>query len=267
MQEQHALHERVKMIPKIIHFAWHRLPVTPRWQFVLEAWKQALPDWEVRLWTEDNLPPMKYPEVLASTRNYGEWTDFVRIEALREYGGLYSDTDNFPINGLTEEFFLRQGTMISSELPNRAPGNYADPFNLCNFLMTGTEKDPFWEYVSEQVPGWIKNPPVDWREASNLIDLDIESKLSYSLWKLGPRFIARCVREYHDREWSAPVTEPGRQERVGITLLPPDYTIWFSRNKWFTGEVPPPQPEAATLHLHGGEWVTATSFTPTGNFV
>lgn len=82
-----------------------------------------------------------------------------------------------------------------------------------------------------------------------------------------PRFIARCVREYHDREWSAPVTEPGRQERVGITLLPPNYTIWFSRNKWFTGEVPPPQPEAATLHLHGGEWVTDTSFTPTGNFV
>jgi len=60
----------------------------------METWKRHHPGWEVRLWTEEDLPadPIR-PEVLERLRAPVERADILRLEILYRHGGLYVDTD------------------------------------------------------------------------------------------------------------------------------------------------------------------------------
>ena len=84
------------MIPKIIHYIWLGSSEYPAIvQQCIASWKRYLPDYELRLWTDDTLREMKsawLDECVAS----GKWAfaaDFIRLWAIREYGGIYLDTD------------------------------------------------------------------------------------------------------------------------------------------------------------------------------
>jgi inositol phosphorylceramide mannosyltransferase catalytic subunit len=83
------------MIPKTFHHIWlgpDPLPKDHRpW---IESWRRHHPDWELRLWTEENLPddPIR-PEVLERLRAPVERADILRLEILYRHGGVYLDTD------------------------------------------------------------------------------------------------------------------------------------------------------------------------------
>ena len=83
------------MIPRTIHQIWlgpDPLPEEHRpW---IESWKRHHPDWEHRMWTEDNLPadPVRR-EVLDRLRIPVERADILRLEVLYRHGGVYVDTD------------------------------------------------------------------------------------------------------------------------------------------------------------------------------
>jgi FkbM family methyltransferase len=83
------------MIPRIIHQIWigpDPLPDDHRpW---IESWKRHHPDWEHRLWTEEDLPsnPIR-PEILERLRAPVERADILRLEILYRHGGVYADTD------------------------------------------------------------------------------------------------------------------------------------------------------------------------------
>jgi hypothetical protein len=83
------------VIPRILHFIWigpDPLPADQKpW---IESWRRHHPDWEYRLWTEENLPedPIR-PEILERLRAPVERADILRLEILYRYGGVYLDTD------------------------------------------------------------------------------------------------------------------------------------------------------------------------------
>jgi hypothetical protein len=83
------------MIPKTFHHIWlgpDPLPDDHRpW---IETWKRHHPQWEFKLWTEENLPedPVR-PEVLDLLRAPVERADILRLEILYHHGGVYLDTD------------------------------------------------------------------------------------------------------------------------------------------------------------------------------
>lgn len=60
----------------------------------LASWRQHLPDWEIRRWDETN-SPMRHPFVRAMTERklYAFASDYIRLEMLFKYGGLYLDAD------------------------------------------------------------------------------------------------------------------------------------------------------------------------------
>jgi inositol phosphorylceramide mannosyltransferase catalytic subunit len=58
-----------------------------------EGWQRHHPDWELRLWTDADLPPLTFPEAFARCRNSGEASDVLRYELLHRLGGVYVDTD------------------------------------------------------------------------------------------------------------------------------------------------------------------------------
>ena len=59
-----------------------------------QTWLDHHPRWELRVWTEDNLPSdVRRPEVYERLRVPAERSDILRLEVLWRFGGVYVDTD------------------------------------------------------------------------------------------------------------------------------------------------------------------------------
>lgn len=96
------------MIPKVIHFCWFgNAEHPPLMQACIETWHQYLPDWEFKLWNEDN-SPMDHPFVKKAMqeKQYAFVADYVRCHALYHEGGIYLDTDMELVKPL--DVFLNQ---------------------------------------------------------------------------------------------------------------------------------------------------------------
>ena len=58
-----------------------------------ETWREHHPEWEMPLWTDDNLPELAHPGAFERGRHHAERADVLRYEVLRQFGGVYVDTD------------------------------------------------------------------------------------------------------------------------------------------------------------------------------
>lgn len=106
------------MIPKIIHYCWFGgAPLPPLAEQCLASWHKHMPGWEYKCWNEDSLTralnqpiPNPCPEGKGADRSWLDFTptyvrqayeakkyafvsDYVRLWALEQYGGLYMDVD------------------------------------------------------------------------------------------------------------------------------------------------------------------------------
>lgn len=84
------------MIPKKIHYCWFGWGEKPKKaKKCIASWKKHCPDYEIIEWNEDNFPADKYPYAVYCLENkkYAFLSDFVRLVAVYENGGLYFDTD------------------------------------------------------------------------------------------------------------------------------------------------------------------------------
>lgn len=84
------------MIPEIIHYCWFgRGPMPQQAVECIESWHRYMPDWEYRLWNEDNFDIGSVPYVSEAyrARKFAFVTDYVRLWALYNFGGVYMDTD------------------------------------------------------------------------------------------------------------------------------------------------------------------------------
>lgn len=84
------------MIPKIIHYCWFGRGELPELaQECIASWHQFMPDWEYKLWNEDNFDVnmVPYTKEAYEARKYAFVSDYVRLWALYNEGGIYLDTD------------------------------------------------------------------------------------------------------------------------------------------------------------------------------
>lgn len=104
------------MIPKIIHFCWFGSAEYPQLvKKCINTWKKVLPDYEIMLWNEDNFAIDDYcfaKEALKS-KKYAFVADVCRLVALRDFGGIYMDTDVEIIQSLDK--FLHHKAFIGFE--------------------------------------------------------------------------------------------------------------------------------------------------------
>lgn len=84
------------MIPKIIHYCWFGGNDLPQ-EIInyIETWKRIMPNYEIIKWTEDNFDVMKhhYTKEAYEAKKYAFVSDYCRLFVLKEYGGIYLDTD------------------------------------------------------------------------------------------------------------------------------------------------------------------------------
>ena len=83
------------MIPKIIHYCWFGgAKIPPEHQKFFEGWKKLLPDYKFMLWNEQNsLMRLPYMRTAQRKRNWANMSNFMRLQAVYDFGGIYLDTD------------------------------------------------------------------------------------------------------------------------------------------------------------------------------
>jgi hypothetical protein len=83
------------MIPHILHQIWvGPNPLPDEYARYSQSWVDHHPTWDVRLWTEENLPEdLVRKEALERLRVPAERSDILRLELLWRFGGVYVDTD------------------------------------------------------------------------------------------------------------------------------------------------------------------------------
>lgn len=84
------------MIPKTIHYCWFGRGEKPKLaQKCIASWKKFCPDYEIVEWNEDNfdINSTPYTRYCYENKKWAYLSDYVRLEVVYRYGGVYFDTD------------------------------------------------------------------------------------------------------------------------------------------------------------------------------
>jgi len=83
------------MIPKKIHYCWFgRNPLSDLNNRCIESWHRVLPDYQIKLWDETNVPlDNAYARAAFAAGEWSRLSNHARLHALYSEGGIYLDTD------------------------------------------------------------------------------------------------------------------------------------------------------------------------------
>lgn len=112
------------MIPHIIHYCWFGgNPLPPLEEECLASWKEHMPEWEIKRWDETNFDVASAPLYVRQAyeaRKFAFVSDYVRLWALEQYGGLYMDVDFLvfrPFDDLMDKYAAFAGYEGSKRKP------------------------------------------------------------------------------------------------------------------------------------------------------
>jgi len=83
-------------IPKIIHYCWFGESEKPKLVLkCIESWKKYLPHYELIEWNNDSIQYIRnqYMQEAFAEKKWAFVSDYVRLYALYNHGGIYLDTD------------------------------------------------------------------------------------------------------------------------------------------------------------------------------
>lgn len=83
-------------IPKIIHYVWlGRGELGALEKKCIASWREKLPDYEIKFWNEDSfdISSNQYLSEAYQAGYYAFASDYIRMWAVYNYGGIYLDTD------------------------------------------------------------------------------------------------------------------------------------------------------------------------------
>ena len=168
-------------IPKIVHQIWLGGKVPEEYRLWASTWAQ-LQGWTYQLWTDENIHTLKLynQDLFNEIDNYGEKSDLLRLEILRQYGGVYVDMDFECFRpAFFEELHRDFDFYIGIEpLAHGVIYKYR-MFKFCNAIIAAAPNHPLMEAL-------IQNFRVNY-----LAHLD-----RGTFAKTGPSYITRIIYEY-----------------------------------------------------------------------
>jgi len=120
------------VIPRVFHQIWLGPEPFPRdYERYRRSWTSRHPAWELRVWTEENLPAgLERAEVYELLRQPAERADMLRLELLRRDGGVYIDADleclrpiDELLDGVEAFLGLLDSGRVSNAIVGAAPGH------------------------------------------------------------------------------------------------------------------------------------------------
>lgn len=122
------------MIPKIIHYVWvGGKPLTSLAKKCIKSWKKFCPDYKIIQWNESNfdIKQNQYCREAYENKKWAFVSDYIRVKVLKEYGGIYMDTD------------VEVKKPLDSFLYNKAFSGYENDNQIPTGIM-GSIKDGIW---------------------------------------------------------------------------------------------------------------------------
>lgn len=110
------------MIPKKIHYCWFGgNPLPEEAKKCIESWKKYCPDYELIEWNEENfdINSNQYVKEAYESKKFAFVTDYVRLYAMYNFGGIYMDTDVEVVRSLDD--FLDNKAFSGFESSNYIP--------------------------------------------------------------------------------------------------------------------------------------------------
>ncbi len=150
-------------IPPIIHQTWKNDKLPKAFELLSRTWKDMLPGWEYRLWTDDmnrEFVKSHYPDFLEKFDTYPnkiQRADAIRYLLLQTYGGLYVDLD---FECIDPEFItlLENADFVAGKEPYVHARRYGMEYIICNALMASIPSHPFLEHTIQRMmthpQGW-----------------------------------------------------------------------------------------------------------------
>lgn len=214
---------------KIIHYCWFGdKPIDDLGKRCIESWKKYCPDYEIKLWNEQNfdLSCCDYVREAAEEQKWAFVSDFVRIYVVYQYGGIYFDTDVELIRPIDD--LVCRGPFLGFETdPDGSnPGTVA--------LGLGFGGNPGMLFLRELLDGY---------RSSHFI-ISPEAQQAYTI-----------VHRVDDAlsKYGIACTE-GIQEVAGFTIYPADF---FNPKNAETGIVKIGQ-NTRSIHHFSASWYSAT---------
>jgi len=186
------------MIPKIIHYVWvggnKKDYLTLK---CIESWKKYFNDYEIYEWNNDNIPiHVDYVRKAFENKKWSNVSNYIRLHALMEYGGIYFDTDFEVIKPFD---FLENIELFLG---------YESDEPLVNSAVLGSVKNHI--FLNECIESLINN--FDGLEESNLS---------------GPVLASQVLKKHG-------LTNISQNKINGVTIFPENYFYPYPWNKPFS---------------------------------
>ena len=207
------------MIPKIIHYCWFGRGEMPDIALkCISSWKKHLPDYELKLWNEDNfdINSVQYVKEAYYARKFAFVTDYVRLYAIYNEGGVYMDTDVEVLQNL--DGFLNLPAFSGFESNNAIPTG-----------IMASEKNGVW--AKEQLELYNNRKFI---KSDGTFDFTTNVTTITNSMKQGGFVLDNTTRNYKDT----------------ITMFSSDY---FCPKSWYTGKVKL-TPNTYCIHHFAGSW-------------
>lgn len=159
------------MIPKVIHYCWFGKNGKPELiKKCIASWKEYCPDYEIIEWNESNFDISSIPYVAQAyaDKKWAFVSDYVRLYAIYNHGGIYLDTDVILHHRIDD--LLQYSCWLASDdvrYINTGLGFGAEKGNVLIESMMNAYKDyeyPFGtnvvrdtKIVERELPQWIKS--------------------------------------------------------------------------------------------------------------
>lgn len=208
------------MIPKIIHQIWVG-DQSIRPSEMMETWKEKNPEWEYKLWTDDNLPELRNKAQYDAMNELAGKADILRYELLYNHGGFFIDADSTCENSL-DDFLTENEAFCCWENEKVRRGLMSNGYlATCkhNVLM-----EKMIEIIGSYDPEELKKLPnlTAWRVVGPLFLTNVRGQMNYTKIKIYPShyFIPRHYsgleydgddKIYAKQYWGSTVNANGKQ--------------------------------------------------------
>lgn len=137
------------IIPKVIHQIWiGNNSIPANYLYYLETWKKLHPDWEFKLWRDEDILAENFQskDLYLRARSMAEQADIARYEILNRYGGLYIDTD-IQCFAKFDDLHLKYDFYVNME----PPGVNKKIVSIVNMMIGGVPGHPIFNQTLKNI--------------------------------------------------------------------------------------------------------------------
>ena len=176
-------------IPHILHFTWKTHDVPKEWKPNFIKWKHSHPNWDIRIWSDEDNEALIAKEVPWFLNVYKSLpaginrADCARYVYMFSHGGVYCDLDTLPTKPIDVlvQFVEQHKSGIAIGQDSASQSRFEIAF------IASRPSHPFWFYVLTRIRPCL----VGWENILGSLSPGLST-----MFLTGPYFVGKCHDEY-----------------------------------------------------------------------